>query len=121
MGHTGNFLLLFLRINYKNNISLFKIFFEIYMNKADLSICFLLISLFTTAIGGMFLVKNYIKKISLLSVAYVSFVILFFILAQNKILAKEAASLVAVIFTVFSINLLVGIGLVKNISGGSKR
>lgn len=86
------------------------------MDVTHFLICWLLILLPILALGGMFLVRNYIKKISLLSVSYVSFIILFVVLSQNKILTREMTSIAAVIFTVFSINLMVGIALVKNIS-----
>jgi hypothetical protein len=86
------------------------------MDVTHFLICWLLILLSILALGGMFLVRNYIKKISLLSVSYVSFIILFVVLSQNKILTREMTSIAAVIFTVFSINLMLGIAMVKNIS-----
>lgn len=76
---------------------------------------FLLIFSVVAGLLGMFLYKNYLKKISCLSVAYVSLILILVIFLKNSV---ESGQLSAVIFTMlilFSITLAIGIGIISNI------
>jgi hypothetical protein len=76
----------------------------------------LLIFLCLAGLFGLFFFQEYIRKISSLSVAYSSFVILFTLLALKSVLLNELLVIMVSIFTVFSINLLIGIGLANKIA-----
>lgn len=76
----------------------------------------MLIFLCVTGVLNLFLLQNYIKKIFSLAVAYSSFVILMILLFAKNENLNEMLMLMVSIFMVFSTNLFVGIGLIKNIS-----
>lgn len=76
----------------------------------------MLIFLCLAGIFNLFILQNYIKKIFSLAVAYSSFAILMILLFLKNENLDEMLMLMVSIFTIFSTNLLVGIGIVKNIS-----
>jgi multisubunit Na+/H+ antiporter MnhC subunit len=83
---------------------------------AILFIYTLLILLCLIGVFGLFLAKEYIKKISCLSVAYTSFIV-FVILISSKSQNYNNVLLILISATIiFAVNLLVGIGIAKNIS-----
>jgi hypothetical protein len=65
---------------------------------------------------NLFVIQNYIKKVFSLAVVYSSFLVLIILLSLKKDQANEISSVVFSMFFIFSTNLLVGIGLVKNIN-----
>ncbi len=76
----------------------------------------LLIFLCLAGVFGLFFFQEYVQKISCLSIAYSSFVILFILLALKSTLLNELLVIMVSIFVVFSVNLLIGIGLANKIS-----
>jgi hypothetical protein len=71
-------------------------------------------------VANLFILHNYVKKIFSLAVAYSSFSILMILLFLKNENLNEMLMLMVSIFTVFSTNLFVGIGIVKNISEAQK-
>lgn len=69
---------------------------------------------------GLFLFRDYVKKISALSVCYSSFVILMFLISIQNSSVEITLNLIITILIVFSINLMIGIGLMKNIGERKK-
>lgn len=65
---------------------------------------------------NLFVMQNYIKKVFSLAVVYSSFLVLIILLALKKDQINELSSVVFSMFFIFSTNLLIGIGLVKNIN-----
>ncbi len=80
----------------------------------------LLIFLCVAGVANLFILQNYVKKIFSLAVAYSSFSILMILLFLKNENLNEMLMLMVSIFTVFSTNLFVGIGIVKNISEAQK-
>lgn len=64
---------------------------------------------------GLFYLKDYFKKIAFLSVSYSSFVVLISYLARKNILLDEITTVILSIMILFSINILIGIGIAQNI------
>jgi hypothetical protein len=82
-------------------------------------IFFLLIFLCLASLGGLLFFEEYIRKISCLSIAYSSFLILIILLALKNSLVNEVLMIATSILIVFAINLLIGIGIAKNIAESS--
>ncbi|MBU6139963.1 MAG: hypothetical protein KGP29_00195 [Proteobacteria bacterium] len=80
----------------------------------------MLIFLCSAGVLNLFLLQNYIRKIFSLAVTYSSFSILMILLFLKNENLNETLMLMFSIFTVFSTNLFVGIGIVKNISEAQK-
>ena len=75
----------------------------------------MLILICTIGVFGLFYLKDYFKKIAFLSVSYSSFVILISYLARKNILLDEIMAIILSIMILFSINILIGIGIAQNI------
>lgn len=80
----------------------------------------LLIFLCLAGILNLFLFQDYIKRIFSLAVAYSSFVMLMLLLFLKNENLNEMLMLMVSILMIFSVNLLIGIGIVKNISESKK-
>ena len=65
---------------------------------------------------GLFLYSDYLKKMSCLSVAFISLVVLFIILARNSYKANDLYVIIGTIIIIFSISLITGIGIISNIA-----
>ena len=83
---------------------------------AYLFICGLLIFLCLAGLCGLFFFEEYIRKISSLSVSYSSFLILIILLASRSGRLNDVLVVMVSILAIFSVNLLIGIGLAKNIT-----
>lgn len=75
----------------------------------------LLIFLCLAGLLGLFFFQEYLRKISCLSVAYSSFLILITLLSLKSAKLNEVLVIMVSILAIFSVNLLIGIGIVKNI------
>lgn len=64
---------------------------------------------------GLFYFNDFIKKISYLSVSYSSFIILISFIARKNIKLDEIMVVIISITIIFSINLLIGIGIIKQL------
>ena len=80
----------------------------------------LLIFLCLAGVLNLFIFQNYIKRIFSLAVAYSSFVMLMLLLFLKNENLNEILMLMVSILMIFSVNLLIGIGIVKNISESKK-
>ena len=80
----------------------------------------LLILLILAGLFGLFFCREYLKKISCLSVAYSSFVILIVVMALKNALLNEVLVIIVSILAVFAVNLLIGIAIIKNIAEAKK-
>ena len=69
-----------------------------------------------SGILGLFFAQEYLKKISCLSISYTSFVILIVFLALKNPHLNEALAIVVSLMIIFSVSLLMGIGIVKNLA-----
>jgi hypothetical protein len=76
----------------------------------------LLIFLCLAGLLGLFFFQEYLRKISCLSVAYSSFLILITLLSLKSAKLNEVLVIMVSILAIFSVNLLIGIGIVKNIA-----
>jgi len=76
----------------------------------------LLISLCLAGLCGLFFFQEYIRKISCLSVSYSSFLILITLLALKSARLNEVLVIMVSILAIFSVNLLIGIGIARNIA-----
>lgn len=76
----------------------------------------LLIFLCLAGLFGLFFFQEYIHKISCLSVSYSSFLIFITLLALKNTHLNEILVIMVSILAIFSVNLLIGIGIVKNIA-----
>ena len=76
----------------------------------------LLIFLCLAGLLGLFLFQEYVQKISCLSVSYSSFLLLITILSLRSARINEVLVIMVSILAIFSVNLLIGIGLAKNIA-----
>ena len=75
----------------------------------------LLVFVCVCGLCGLFIFNDYVKKIASLSVAYSSLITLILIIAyENKILNDLLYFFISVLL-IFSINLMIGIGIIKNI------
>ena len=86
----------------------------------------LLIFLCLAGLCGLFFFQEYIRKISCLSVSYSSFLILITLLALKNVRLNEVLVIMVSILAIFSVNLLIGIGIARNIAeaqfdGGDKK
>lgn len=75
----------------------------------------LLILICMIGVFGLFYLKDYFKKIAYLSVSYSSFIVLISYLARKNILLDEIMTVILSIMILFSINILIGIGIAQNI------
>ena len=91
------------------------------MDIAFLSICALLILACLAGITGLFLFGEYIRKISCLSVSYTSFLVLIVMLSLKNDRMNETLIIMVSILAIFAVNLLIGIGIAKNIAGEKAR
>ncbi len=91
------------------------------MDISFLSICALLILSCLCGILGLFFFGEYIKKISCLSVSYSSFLVLIVILSLKSDKMNETMIIMVSILAIFAVNLLIGIGIAKNIAGERER
>ncbi len=91
------------------------------MDFSFLTICTLLILCSLAGILGLFLFEEYIRKISCLSVSYTSFLVLIVMLSLRNDKMNEALIIMVSILAVFAVNLLIGIGIAKNIAGERER
>lgn len=76
----------------------------------------LLIFLCLAGLCGLFFFQEYIRKISCLSVSYSSFLILITLLALKNTRLNEVLVIMVSILAIFSVNLLIGIGIARNIA-----
>ncbi len=83
---------------------------------ANLLIYSSLIFLCLAGLCGLFLCREYIRKISCLSISYSSFLILVTVIALKNTHLNEILVIMVSILAVFSVNLLIGIGIIKNIA-----
>jgi hypothetical protein len=81
-----------------------------------LSIHGLLIFLCLAGLCGLFFFQEYVRKISCLSVSYSSFLVLITLLALRSAKLNEVLVIMVSILAIFSVNLLVGIGIARNIA-----
>jgi hypothetical protein len=65
---------------------------------------------------GLFLFQEYVRKISCLSVSYSSFLILITVLALKNPRLNEVLVIMVSILAIFSVNLLIGIGIARSIA-----
>jgi hypothetical protein len=73
----------------------------------------LLILLVASGVCGLLFFKNYIKRICCLSVSYISFLILFALMAFKIEALNEIMFFATTLLIVFAINLFLAIGLVR--------
>lgn len=78
----------------------------------------ILLLILTVSVGllGLFFYSDYLKKMSCLSVAFISLIILFVIIARNSAKAKDLYIIIGAIIIIFSISLITGIGIISNIA-----
>jgi hypothetical protein len=76
----------------------------------------LLIFLCLAGLCGLFFFQEYIRKISCLSISYSSFLILVTLLALKSSHLNEVLVIMVSILAIFSVNLLIGIGIARNIA-----
>ncbi len=86
------------------------------MSLTYLLICGLLIFLCLAGLCGLFFFEEYIRKISCLSVSYSSFLVLITLLALKSAKLNEVLVIMVSILVVFSVNLLLGIGIARNLA-----
>jgi len=75
----------------------------------------LLIFLCLASLCGLFFFQEYIQKISCLSISYSSFLILITLLSLKNVKMNEVLIILVSILAIFSANLLIGIGIARNI------
>lgn len=76
----------------------------------------LLISLCLMGMASLFLFKDHVRKILALSISYSSFLFLIILISLQSNKQSEVLVMVVTILIIFSINLLVAVGLVGNMS-----
>lgn len=86
------------------------------MSFTYLLICGLLIFLCLSGLCGLFFYKEYVSKISCLSVSYSNFLILITLIALKSTKLSEILLIMLSILIIFIVNLLVGITIASNIS-----
>jgi hypothetical protein len=86
------------------------------MSFAYLLIDGFLIFLCLAGLCGLFFFQEYIRKISCLSVSYSSFLILVTLMALKSSRLNEVLVIMVSILAIFSVNLLIGIGIARNIA-----
>ncbi len=86
-----------------------------------LIICALLILSCLIGFLGLFLFQEYVRKISCLSVSYSSFLILMVALSLGNENMNEVLVIMVSILAVFAVNLLIGIGIARNIAAEQER
>ncbi len=84
-------------------------------------ICALLILCCLAGIFALFLSHEYIRKISCLSISYTSFIALIAVIALRNPKQNEAMLILVSVLVVMAVNLLIGIGLAKNIASERRR
>ena len=92
-----------------------------HMTFGYLAICALLILACLAGILGLFSFQEYIRKISCLSVSYSSFLILMMILSLKNEKMNEVLIIMVSILAIFAVNLLIGIGIARNIAREKSR
>jgi len=68
---------------------------------------------------GLFFFKDYVRKISALSVSYISFLILITLISLKNSSLNEILTIMVSVLVVFSVNLMIGIGIARNIAENS--
>lgn len=76
----------------------------------------LLILLCSIGLFGLFFCRNYMIKISYLSVSYISFVVFVTLISLKNEHLFDILSILVSVMVIFSINLLIAIGIAKNIT-----
>jgi hypothetical protein len=76
----------------------------------------LLIFLSLAGLWGLFFFAEYIKKISCLSVSYSSFLVLVTLMSLKNAHLNQVLLVMVSILVVFSVNLLIGIGIARSIA-----
>lgn len=76
----------------------------------------LLIFLCLAGLAGLFFFQEYIRKISCLSVSYSNFLILITLLSLKNMRLNEVMMIMVSILAIFSVNLLIGIGIARRIA-----
>jgi hypothetical protein len=76
----------------------------------------LLIFLCLAGLFGLFFSKEYIKKISCLSVSYSSFLVFISLMSLKNARLNEVLVIMVSVLAIFSVNLLIGIGIARNIA-----
>jgi hypothetical protein len=76
----------------------------------------LLIFLCLAGLCGLFFLQEYVRKISCLSVSYSSFLVLVILLSLTNPRLNEVLIIMVSILAIFSVNLLIGIGIARNIA-----
>ncbi len=90
------------------------------MTYSYIAIYSLLIFLCIFGAYGLLFFREYAKKISCLSVIYSSFLILIVLLSIKNSKMNEILVIMSSILAVFSVNLLMGIAIMKNIGANKK-
>lgn len=75
----------------------------------------LLIAVSICGIGGLFLFKDYAKKIAALAVTYSAIIVLLSLIAYENNILEKILPLFISLLLIFSINLMIAIGIIKNI------
>ncbi len=76
----------------------------------------LLIFLCLAGLCSLFFVKEYARKIACLSVSYSSFLVFIILLSLANAKLNEVLVIMVSTLAIFSVNLLIGIGIARNIS-----
>jgi hypothetical protein len=77
---------------------------------------FLLIFSLVAGLVGVWFYDNYLKKISCLSVVYTNLILVLIIFSKNSEKASQLFTIITTIVILFSITLVVGIGIISNIA-----
>ena len=67
-------------------------------------------------VSGLFLYQDYAKKVSSLSVAYSSLIVLLLLIAYSNNFLEKTLTFFISLLLIFSINLMTAIGIIKNIA-----
>lgn len=86
------------------------------MNLSYLLLSSLLILLIISGLFGLFLFKEYIKKISCLSVSYSGFIVFVTLISFENTKFNEILAIIVTILIIFIFNLLLGIGIARKVS-----
>jgi hypothetical protein len=88
---------------------------EIIMNFIYPLIYVLLIFSCLAGMGGLFFFRDYFRRISCMSVSYISFTAFIIFLALERQLTTNVVTITIVVMTIFSINILAGIKIASSL------
>jgi hypothetical protein len=75
----------------------------------------LLIIVCLLGLSGLFIFNDYIKKISALSVSYSSLIVLLLLISYSNNILEKILTFFISLLLIFSINLMIVLGIIKNI------